>query len=207
MKLRKIVWCGGLASVLCLLAVSPAFAEGGLTITVATDKRVYGHGEVIVIMGEVMDAGQPLSNVTVAFELTNLSGSSTFASGFMTTNSGGAYSKNLTVGGFLLHFSPTGSYKVLVSVTAGSETASSSASFQVVPEFPYSAEQMTFIVSIIASLLILTLNGSTAQNTHGGLHRKQRHWPLTCYNWLTERFREGSFRTSNRTVLPQVLFH
>jgi hypothetical protein len=162
MKLRKIVPYSGLVSVLCLLAVSSAFAEGGLTISVATDKQVYGHGEAIVIMGEVMDAGQPLSNVTVAFELTNLSGSGTFASGFMTTNSAGAYSKNLTVGGFLLHFSPTGSYEVLVSVSANNETASASASFQVVPEFPYSAGKLTLAASIMVCLVIVTL-GATAR--------------------------------------------
>jgi hypothetical protein len=167
MKLRKIVWCGGLASVLCLLVVSPAFAESGLTITVATDKQAYGHGEVIVIMGEVMDAGQPLSNVTVAFELTNLSGSSTFASGFMTTNSAGAYSRNLTVGGFLLHFSPTGAFKVIVSVTLGNETASSSASFQVVPEFPYSAEQIVLVASIVVCLVLATWRRTARIATNG----------------------------------------
>jgi len=123
-------------------------AQRTLTITVATDKKTYGPGAVIEITGQVLRAGQPEGNVTVVFELRNQTG--TIASGFMMTNSTGEFSKVLQVAGAFI----PGSYTVYVGVTVDNETATSSASFTVVPEFP-SSPQLIVLVSLAVSILLL----------------------------------------------------
>lgn len=77
---------------------APISAQGTLTITVLTNKLAYDHGEVITIAGQVQSSGGPVPNVVVVFELRD-SQNNVKATGYMTTDQVGAFSKTITVGG------------------------------------------------------------------------------------------------------------
>ena len=110
---------------------APVLGQGTLTVSVATDKITYDHGEAITITGQVRNSGNPVPNAVVVFELRD-SQNNVKATGFMTTDWAGAFSRTITVGGDFLG----GSYSVYCSVVVDDQVASNSASFQVVPEFP-----------------------------------------------------------------------
>jgi hypothetical protein len=122
-----------------------AWGQGTLTISVATDKTTYDHGEVITIMGQVQSSGNPVPNAVVVFELRD-GQNNIKASGYMTTDQAGAFSRTITVGGDFLN----GSYGVFCSVVVGDQVASNSASFQVVPEFPMGASLVTLVALVVA---------------------------------------------------------
>jgi len=126
-----------------------ASGQGTLTISVVTDKITYDHGEVITITGQVQSSGSPVPNAVVVFELRD-SQNNVRATGFMTTDQVGAFSRTITVGADFLN----GSYSVYCSVVVGDQVASNSASFQVVPEFPMGASLVTLVALVVALSLL-----------------------------------------------------
>ncbi len=120
--------------------------QGTLTISVATNKTTYDHGGVITITGQVQSSGNPVPNAVVVFELRD-SRNNVKATGYMTTDGVGSFSRTITVGADFLD----GWYSVYCSVVVGDQVASNSASpFQVVPEFPMGASLVALVALVVA---------------------------------------------------------
>lgn len=129
----------------------PALGQTSLTITVSTDKQNYDLGQLIVITGSVHQSGAPVPNAVVVFELRDPQ-NQVKASGFMNTDSSGAYSRQLTIGNDF----PLGAYTVYVSVTVGSQSASATTKFQAIPEF---LSSLVPVIALVITIGILRGNG------------------------------------------------
>jgi len=97
----------------------------------------------------------------VIFELLN-SHNNVKASGYMTSDLDGAYSKSITTTSGLAD----GSYSVFVSTTVGDQTASNSVTFQVVPEFPVG----TNVTALVSLLVVFGVLGKLRRARSGGLY-------------------------------------
>lgn len=144
-----------------IFVIVPVFGQGTLTITVSTVKQAYSNGENIVIEGQVLNSGTPVPNVVVVFELRD-SANNVKASGYMTTDQSGTFSRTIAATGAMAQ----GSYTVYVSTTAGNENASNSTSFQVVSEFPATHYLVMLMLLFSVPLIfykVLTTRESSAE--------------------------------------------
>jgi hypothetical protein len=135
-------------------------AQSAISISVSTSKGSYNLRETITITGQVLNVTTPVSNAVVVFELRD-SQNQMRASGYMTTNQTGQYSR-IVSGNFT-----QGGYTVYVNVTVGNQTTSNNTGFQVVPEFPSGIE------FVLAIALILTFGLTTVMQRRTQMHSRR----------------------------------
>jgi hypothetical protein len=149
-----------------LLLTHLAIAQSTISISVSTSKGSYNLREAITIAGQVLNGSTPVPNAVVVFELRD-SQNQVKASGYMTTDQSGQYSRTVS-GNFT-----QGGYTVYVNVTVGNQTASNNTAFQVVPEFPAGID----FVLTIALILSFGLTRITQRKTQK--HLRLRHLCVT----------------------------
>lgn len=137
--MRQAVIISVIFSLAIIAQVSLVLAQGVLEITVQTTVS----NSKITFTGHVTQSGDPVANATVVYEMRSANNSLT-ASGFTVTNATGGYSRSLTVPSN----STPGSYTIYVSVSYDGQSASTSTSFQPVPEFPASAIPLLLFLPI-----------------------------------------------------------
>jgi hypothetical protein len=133
--------------VLALMLPAPAVSQTSLSITVGTNSQDYGLGQIVLVTVKVELSGAPVAHTPVYYELRDPR-NQTIANGLMTTDDTGRYTKQIAIGNDF----PLGSYTVYVTVTVGSQTASATASFQTIPEFP-SYMVLVFTLGISVGIL------------------------------------------------------